>query len=73
MITRTKLKLREVGDDGKMASHGKFRAVTLFDSCIYQIGNDTNTFAEARMLCIEMATSSSDIFQVYDDKGNRHF
>ncbi len=55
----------------KMASSGKFRAVTLIDSEMYQIGEDVETVEMAQELCRLEARSHDQLFQVFDDKGNK--
>ncbi len=73
MTTQGRPKLREIGHEDRFASRGKFRAITMFDSCYYQIGADTDTAEEAVSLCREFAISRSDLFQVYDDNGKTYF
>lgn len=73
MTTQARPKIKEIDHDTRFASRGKFRAVTMIDSCYYQIGEDTNTAEEAISLCREFAISRSDLFQVFDDKGNKFF
>ncbi|MEI6352423.1 MAG: hypothetical protein WCO35_00590 [Candidatus Nomurabacteria bacterium] len=68
--TRHKLKLKELSSDPKheKASEGKFRALVIMDSVIYQIEDDKNTREEAYELCRQLIDEFNCI-QIFDDKG----
>jgi hypothetical protein len=73
MNTTTKTKLTELGSnpDNEKATPGKFRACVMIDSCVYHIGEDTDTREDALMLCSEY--KGMDVMvQIFDDKGDTH-
>jgi len=65
----SKPKLRVLSDSECIAPKGKFRAVIMIDSEIYQIENDVDDLGVAQYLCYEAGNTISPV-AVYDDQGS---
>lgn len=62
-------RLRVICEEEKAAREGKFKAVTLIDSEMYQVGDEVDSFEAAHELCALAARGESQLFQIYDDQG----